>query len=87
MWDFKHPEVSEQRFRSALQGCGGDDALILQTQLARTFGIRKDFATARALLKNIEPSLATAWRRARVRYQLELGRTYASATHAPELLT
>jgi tetratricopeptide (TPR) repeat protein len=87
MWDFKHPEVSEQRFRSALQGAVGDDALILQTQLARTFGIRKDFATARELLKNIEPAIATAGAEARVRYQLELGRTYASATHAPELLT
>ncbi len=87
MWDFKHPEISEQRFRSALQGAVGDDALILQTQIARTFGIRKDFATARELLKNIEPSMATAGAEARVRYQLELGRTYASATHAPELLT
>ena len=87
MWDFKHPEVSEQRFRSALQGAVGDDALILQTQIARTFGLRKDFTTARELLKNIEPSMATAGAEARVRYQLELGRTYASATHAPELLT
>ena len=87
LWDFKHPEVSEQRFRSALQGAVGDDALILQTQIARTFGLRKDFATARDLLKNIEPSIATAGAEARVRYQLELGRTYASATHAPELLT
>jgi tetratricopeptide (TPR) repeat protein len=87
LWDFNHPEVSEQRFRSALQGAVGDDALILQTQIARTFGIRKDFATARELLKNIEPSMATAGAEARVRYQLELGRTYASATHAQELLT
>lgn len=87
MWDFKHPEVSEQRFRSALQGAVGDDALILQTQIARTFGIRKDFTTAREWLTNIEPSMATAGAEARVRYQLELGRTYASATHAPEMLT
>jgi len=87
LWDFQHPEVSEQRFRSALQGAVGDDALILQTQIARTFGLRKDFATARELLKNIEPSVATAGAEARVRYQLELGRTYASATHAEELLT
>ncbi len=87
LWDFKHPEVSEQRFRSALQGAVGDDALILQTQIARTFGIRKDFTTAREWLTNIEPNMAGAGAEARVRYQLELGRTYASATHAPELLT
>jgi tetratricopeptide (TPR) repeat protein len=87
LWDFNHPDVSEQRFRSALQGAVGDDALILQTQIARTFGLRKEFDTARDLLKSIEPAVAAADPEARVRYQLELGRTYASATHAPELLT
>ncbi len=87
LWDFGHPDVSEQRFRAALQGAVGDDVLILQTQIARTFGIRKDFSAARDVLKSIEPNLAAAGPEARVRFQLELGRTYASATHAPELLT
>jgi len=87
LWDFSKPELSEQRFRAALQSASGDDALILQTQIARTYGLRKDFETARALLKAIEPQLPGAGREVRVRYALELGRTYASATHPPELQT
>ena len=87
LWDFSQPELSEQRFRAALQTASGDDALILQTQIARSYGLRKDFATARAVLRDIEPQIAQAGAEARVRYFLELGRTYASATHAPEQMT
>ena len=87
LWDFKHPEISEQRFRSALQGAVGDDALILQTQIARTWGLRRDFAKARAILAEVQPKIAQAGPEAQVRYWLELGRTWASATHVPEQLT
>ena len=87
LWDFSQPELSEQRFRDALQTASGDDALILQTQIARSYGLRKDFATARAVLRDIEPQTAQAGAEARVRYFLELGRTYASAAHAPEQMT
>ena len=34
LWDFARPDVSEQRFRAALATASGDDALILQTQIA-----------------------------------------------------
>jgi tetratricopeptide (TPR) repeat protein len=87
LWDFSKPDLSEQRFRAALQSASGDDALILQTQIARTHGLRKDFEKARALLKEVEPQLPGAGPEVRVRYALELGRTYASATHPPELQT
>jgi len=87
LWDFSQPELSEQRFRAALQTASGDDALILQTQIARSHGLRKDFATARAVLRDIEPQIAQAGPEARVRYYLELGRTYASAAHSPEQMT
>jgi len=87
LWDFNHPEVSEQRFRSALQGAVGDDVLVLQTQIARTFGLRKEFAAARDVLKGIEPSISGAGPEARATFELELGRTYASATRAPESQT
>ena len=43
LWDFNQPDVSEQRFRAALASAAGDDALILQTQIARTYGLRGDF--------------------------------------------
>lgn len=87
LWDFARPELSEQRFRAALATATGDDALILQTQIARSFGLRKDFVQARAILESVEPPVRRAGAEARVRYALELGRTHASATHPPETQT
>lgn len=87
LWDFSKPEVSEQRFRDALAQASGDDALILQTQIARTLGLRKDFAQAQALLATLAPTISEAKAEAQVRYYLELGRSFASATHPPESQT
>ncbi|WP_145979307.1 tetratricopeptide repeat protein [Ramlibacter tataouinensis] len=87
LWDFGKPEQSEQRFLAAMQGASADDRLILQTQVARTHGLRRDFARAREILAPIEAKQAAASPEVQVRYFLELGRTYASAAHSPELLT
>ncbi len=87
LWDFSQPEASERRFQAALQSATGDDALILHTQIARTYGLRKDFARARAILDSIKPRVTTAGPEARARYALELGRTHASATHPKESQT
>jgi tetratricopeptide (TPR) repeat protein len=87
LWDFNKPEVSEQRFRAALAGASADDALILQTQIARTYGLRRDFVRARDILAALEPQLPGAGPEARVRWELEVGRTWASATHSPESQT
>jgi hypothetical protein len=87
LWDFNKPELSEQRFREALATATGDDALVLQTQIARTFGLRKDFAKAQDILRSIEKPVSSAGPEARARYALELGRTYASAVHPPALQT
>lgn len=84
LWDFGKPEVSEQRFRDALEHARGDDALILQTQIARTYGLRKDFEAARKILRQIEQTVQAAGPEARVRYELEMGRTFASAMHPLE---
>jgi tetratricopeptide (TPR) repeat protein len=87
LWDFDHPEVSEQRFREALSSASPDDQLILQTQIARTYGLRRDFERARGVLKTIEPQIQGASPQAQVRYALELGRTYASAAHTQGAVT
>jgi tetratricopeptide (TPR) repeat protein len=87
LWDFARPDVSEQRFRAALEKAAGDDALILRTQIARTYGLRKDFDGARKLLREIEPAVGSAGPEAKVRFHLELGRTFASAAHSAKLLT
>ncbi|MDQ3215452.1 MAG: tetratricopeptide repeat protein [Pseudomonadota bacterium] len=87
LWDFTQPELSEQRFREALATANPDDALILQTQIARTYGLRGHFARAQEILQNIESQIATASVEARVRYELEFGRTLASAKHAADSQT
>ena len=87
LWDFSQPEASEQRFRAALRTASADDALILQTQIARTYGLRKDFSRAQQILAELEPQIANASVEARTRYYLELGRTYSSATHQTESQT
>lgn len=87
LWNFDDPAQSEQRFRAALVTATGDDAVILQTQIARTFGLRGDFAKAQEILKRVEPQLRAAGAEAHARYSLELGRTNASATHSPDSQT
>ena len=82
LWNFKDPAASEQRFRAALAGATADEALILQTQIARSHGLRKDFEQARAVLLSIKPQLAMASAEARTRWALEWGRSFASATHS-----
>jgi tetratricopeptide (TPR) repeat protein len=87
LWDFNRPDVSEQRFLAALKTATADDVLVLQTQIARTHGLRKDFAKARAILESVEARVQQAGAEARARHALELGRTYASAAHPPEAKT
>ena len=87
LWDYAQPELSETRFRDALAQASSDDALILQTQIARTFGLRLRFDDARAILASIEPCISAASAQARTRYFLELGRTHASPAHPAEAKT
>lgn len=87
LWDFRQPALSEERFTAALASAGGDDELILHTQIARTWGLRRDFERARAILASIEPRLGSAGLEPRVRHALELGRSYVSMTHSPEART
>jgi tetratricopeptide (TPR) repeat protein len=84
LWNFSDPAASEAAFRKALGSvANSDDELTLQTQIARTYGLRSRFADAHALLDEIEPRLATAGAEPRVRYLLERGRAFRSAK-APE---
>ena len=87
MWDFDKPELSEQRFSAALSGASPDDQLILQTQIARTWGLRRAFERARRVLDGIAERVPNASAEAQVRFNLEYGRSYASPAHAPEQRT
>ena len=87
LWDHSKPDLSEQRFIAALDGASEDEKLLLQTQIARTYGIRRNFAKARELLSSVEPKLQRASLEVQVRYFLELGRTYASTMHPEDART
>jgi tetratricopeptide (TPR) repeat protein len=87
LWDFSDPAGSEQRFAALLPTSSPEDAFILRTQIARSFGIRGDFDRARSALEALTPALAVATAEGIVRYHLELGRTLCSATHPRELQT
>jgi tetratricopeptide (TPR) repeat protein len=79
-WNFSDPAASEAAFRRALStAADGDDALVLQTQIARTYSLRARFEDAHALLDRLEPQLASAGAEPRVRLLLERGRTFRSA--------
>jgi tetratricopeptide (TPR) repeat protein len=87
LWDFSDPVLSEQRLRVLLDTVSGDDALIVQTQIARSFGLRQDFVQAQQLLRQIELALPQAGTEVQVRHALEYGRTLSSATHDPQTQT
>lgn len=79
-WNFSDPAASEAAFRKALASvANGDDELTLETQIARTYGLRARFDEAQTLLDRIEPRLASAGAEPHVRYLLERGRTFRSS--------
>jgi len=82
LWNFSDPAASERRFRAALATAAGDDALVLRTQIARTFGLRRQFDRAHAELDAMAPALQAAGPVVRVRADLERGRTLRSAGQA-----
>jgi tetratricopeptide (TPR) repeat protein len=84
MWDYEQPGVSEQRFREALTEASGDDALVLRTQIARTYSLRGRIDQAHAELDAIEPQVAAAGAEVQVRVLLERGRTLRSAGQPAE---
>ena len=67
LWNYADPAASETRFRQALAGATGDDALVLRTQIARTYSLRARFDEAQRELDEIEPALAAAGVESRVR--------------------
>ena len=83
LWNWDSPAQSEEHFRAALAGADADQTFILQTQIARTYGLRGQFAQARQILDSLKPELAHVSSEAQARYHLERGRTFASAVSVP----
>ncbi len=80
LWDYAKPAESEARFREVLKAETGDAALEVETQIARTFSIRRDFARANLALDAVAARMSgNTAPRVRIRYLLERGRTLNSA--------
>ncbi len=84
-WDFDHPALSAERFRAALARWQPDEpqALVIETQIARSQGLEGRFADAHATLDAVAARLDGMPSHVRVRYLLERGRVFNSAG-APE---
>jgi len=78
-WEYDNPAASEQRFRAALGSGDNERDLELQTQIARTYSLRRRFDEAHRLLDQIQPAVPASSARVQSRYLLERGRTLRSA--------
>jgi tetratricopeptide (TPR) repeat protein len=78
-WEYDDPAESEARFQAALASADGETRLELQTQIARTYGLRQAYARAHEILDEVESQLEGAVAQAQVRYLLERGRTHNSS--------
>lgn len=82
LWDYNDPVETETKFRQLLLDAAqtADSSYYLQllTQIARALGLQKKFATAHAMLDEVETAMA-AGSLVEVRYLLERGRLFNSA--------
>jgi len=83
LWDYSKPKETEtkfQEFRPKCEAIGDLDLLLqLDTQIARTYGLRGEFGPAHEVLDVVEEQLESEHRVATVRYLLERGRSHNSA--------
>ena len=68
LWVFSDPALSEERFRDALDSAEGSVRLELQTQIARTYSLRRNFEEADRILNEIEPQLNDSTVKPKIRY-------------------
>lgn len=82
-WDYSDPAGTRDRFFGHLKGAGepadSEWTLQLKTQIARTYGLERQFEEAHRLLDQVEQGLTKITPIARVRYLLERGRCHNSS--------
>lgn len=86
LWVAGDPVKSEVAFINAKASANSTDKLLLDTQIARTYSMRRDFEKARQILLQVAPWIDTL-QELRVRYELELGRTLCSGAHEQKTIT
>jgi tetratricopeptide (TPR) repeat protein len=81
LWNYDDPATSAQRFREERLHFREHtrQALEIDTQIARTMGLSRQFDDAHRLLDTVEPRLDDVDVRVRVRYLLERGRAFNSS--------
>ena len=82
LWNYQDPGATREKFEALLDGEGSDWPtdlrLQLMTQIARTFGLQRDFESSHAILDEVEEALPEGPSVARIRYSLERGRSFRS---------
>ncbi len=79
LWDYYDPEGSRTRFFEAKEGKGEEDVAELDTQIARTHSLLREFAEAHAILDKVSASSVFGVPKVKIRYLLERGRTHNSS--------
>src|SRR5262245_54795184 len=86
LWDYSHPDRTEEKFRETILQIPEDDPAYLEllTQIARAQGLQRKFDKAQRTLDQVEKRLGEYASRAKVRYLLERGRVFNSSGHLEE---
>jgi tetratricopeptide (TPR) repeat protein len=81
LWDYAHPDKSEEKFRETILQIAENDPAYLEllTQIARAQGLQRKFDRAHQTLDQVEKRLSEYPSRAKVRYLLERGRVFNSS--------
>lgn len=83
LWNYGKPQETERAFRDLepQAASSGDHSYYAQllTQIARTEGLQRKFSEAHRTLDTVEAMLTNDLTLARIRYDLERGRTYNSS--------
>jgi len=89
LWNYAQPAESETRFRTELAKypASSREALEIETQIARTQGLRRKFDAADKILDAVLAKLETLPVRVKVRYFLERGRTRNSIGDRPAAMS
>ena len=81
LWDYSHPDKTEERFRETILQIPEDNPAYLEllTQIARAQGLQRKFEEAHQTLDQVEKQLSDSSSLSKVRYLLERGRVFNSS--------
>ena len=86
LWDYSHPDKTEEKFCEVILQITEDNPIYLEllTQIARAQGLQRKFDKAHQTLDQVQKRLGEYPSRAKVRYLLERGRVHNSSGHPEE---